>query len=130
MSRKDELIQELASLILQSEDLLDNQWDLATIVFDVAAGAVSNSGFKYTKSEIEPIIAEVPDDIVLLDDKLVEFQNEIINSFGHSFVQLLIQFDRKNNKVKLDFEFDNPSRWSITPANLKRIREELRPKFD
>ena len=38
--------------------------------------------------------------------------------------------DNKTKRFKIDFEFDDPTRWAITPNNMFEMREKLRPKFD
>jgi hypothetical protein len=44
-------------------------------------------------------------------------------------IKMLFQFNRVTRKVNADFEYDNPSRWLVTPKNLDRMIEELRPKL-
>ncbi|GAB2916298.1 hypothetical protein [Rheinheimera gaetbuli] len=33
-------------------------------------------------------------------------------------------------KIHIDFEFDNPTRWNMGPANYRTMREQLRSAFD
>lgn len=40
----------------------------------------------------------------------------------------LLQISRPGPKVAVDFEYENPSRWDVTPANLEARVEELRPR--
>jgi hypothetical protein len=42
---------------------------------------------------------------------------------------MLFQFNRRNNKVNADFEYDDTDRWKVTPNNLDPMIEELRPKL-
>lgn len=44
-------------------------------------------------------------------------------------IKMLFQLDRQTHKVNADFEYDNPTRWQVTPKNIDAITEELRPKL-
>lgn len=43
------------------------------------------------------------------------------------FIKMLFQFNRETRKVNADFEYDNPTRWQVTPKNIDVIPKELRP---
>lgn len=123
-------ILELGELTLRCKKVQNNEWELLSFVFDVADGHIANSGFLYTKDKIRPASARIEADPLILDDKIVELRELIFKQCNEKFKQLLIQMEKKSGKIKIDFEFDDPSRWSITPANMKQIREELRPSFE
>ena len=40
----------------------------------------------------------------------------------------LVQISRPGPNIKVDFEYDDPNRWDVTPANLEARVEELRPR--
>jgi hypothetical protein len=126
----DELIQDIGNLILKSEDLAESNWDFTSIVFDVSEGNIANSGFKYQDKRVSPIIADIEENPLAIDNKVYAFQAAVENKFGHKFKQLLIQIEKETGRIKIDFEFDNANRWTIVPSRLKEMREELRPKFD
>ncbi|WP_203136976.1 hypothetical protein [Microbacterium sp. JZ31] len=42
----------------------------------------------------------------------------------------LVQFDRTSGRYGVTFEDEDASRWDVTPANYKDVREQLRPSFD
>lgn len=44
--------------------------------------------------------------------------------------KLLVQFDRTKGRYGVTFEDEDESRWDVTPANYKDVREQLRPSFD
>ena len=44
-------------------------------------------------------------------------------------IKLLFQFNRNTRRVNADFEYENPKRWQVTPANIDKIVEELRPNL-
>jgi hypothetical protein len=130
MNIDNNLITDIGNLVLQSEDLITTDWDSVSIVFDAGEGHVANSGFIYKDEKIIPAIADIEDKPLILRDKILEIREAIFNSSGYKFSQLLVQVEKKTCRIKIDFEFDKPNRWTILPAKLKEIGEVLRPKFD
>ena len=129
MSEKNILIQEIASLVLKSEDVLDNTWAQAAFVFDVRSGAISNSGFLYSGEKIIPAIADIEGEPLLLDNKIVELQRTIEAECQQNFKQLLVQLDNESGRFKIEFEFDSFDRWSFNPSNYAKIKQDIRPQF-
>ena len=43
---------------------------------------------------------------------------------------ILVQLDRDSGTYEVTFEGVDPARWKVTPANLEKISEDLRPTFD
>jgi hypothetical protein len=129
MNIDDKYILEIGQLLLRCEDMVENEWDCVTIVYDVNEGHTANSGFLYMKNEVLPTSASIKDEPLLFSDKIVEFQEIIYEECGHKSKQLLIQMERETNRIKIDFEFDDASRWAIKPAKIKEMREILRPDF-
>ncbi|WP_281649118.1 hypothetical protein [Parendozoicomonas sp. Alg238-R29] len=130
MKISDQLIMEIGSMVLRCEDLMESDWDLVSFVFDVSDGHIANSGFIYVGDDVVPASAEIEDDPLLLDDKIVLLREEVALQCGEKFKQLLVQMESKRNRIKINFEFDDATRWSITPTRLKEMRESLRPEFN
>jgi len=123
-------IQELGALVICSEDVVEEpEWNALAFVFDITEGHMANSGFIYVDDEIIPAAAGTEEDPMALNRKIREFQNAIFEACGHKFVQLLIQMNSAG-KIHIDFEFDNPKRWNMGPANYRAMREQLRPVFN
>jgi hypothetical protein len=130
MNNNDEYVHNIGILILQCEKVINNPWISLSVVYDTGEGHTANSGFLYTEGSITPISVSIAGQRLLLRDKILEFRNVIAEQTGRKFKQLLIQMEKDPVRVKVDYEFDDPSRWLISPRNMKAIREELRPKID
>ena len=123
-------IQELAELVLRCKRVVESEgWDALAFVFDVNEGHMANSGFLYIGDRIVPASAGIAGEPMALNQKIREFQQAIFEACGHKFVQLLIQINSAG-KIHIDFEFDNPKRWNMGPANYRAMREQLRPAFN
>ncbi|AZN34771.1 MULTISPECIES: hypothetical protein [unclassified Pseudoalteromonas] len=130
MNIKDEALMDIAQLFLRCSDLIDYEWKEVTFVFEFGEGCTSNSGFLYDGEEITPAAASIEDEQLLLDNTLEQLREDIYQQCGEKFNQLLFQMENETKRFKVDFEFDNPNRWAITPSNMFEMREKLRPKFD
>ncbi|CAM3504813.1 hypothetical protein [Parendozoicomonas haliclonae] len=130
MKIDDKIVLEIGAMILQCEDVMESKWDFVSFVFDISDNHIANSGFLYIDDEISPASAEIEDDPLRLDDKIITLREKVRQQYGESFKQLLIQMESKQNRIKINFEFDNPERWSINPKNIIDMREHLRPVFD
>lgn len=129
MKNKSEIIQILGNDLLKSEDLINQEdWQSASFIFEVGNGYITNSGYIYTEEKIIPAIAEIEDDIDLIDEDVLELRDSIQGESGSRFIKLLVQISREGN-IKVDFEFDDLSRWKVTPVNMEVMREEIRPDF-
>lgn len=130
MNIKDETLAEIAKLFLRCEDVIDNPWTELVFVFEFYEGCTSNSGFLYNGNKIRPACASIEDNELLLDNKLKKLREDIYEQCGHKFNQLLFQMENETKRFKIDFEFDDPERWAITPASFFEMREKLRPNFN
>ena len=123
-------IREIGELVLRCDDVIEEPaWNALAFVFDITEGHMANSGFIYVDDDIVPAAAGIEEDLMALDNKILEFREAIFNACGHKFVQLLIQMNSAG-KIHIDFEFDNPKRWNMGPANYRAMREQLRPVFN
>lgn len=121
---------EIASLILETEDIKENNWTVCSFVFEFGEGHISNSGFLYNGDEVTPATAKIKNHPVLIGDTLLALCEFIHNECGHKFVQLLFQMENETKRFKIYFEFDDNKRWKITPSNMFEMREKLRPVFN
>lgn len=130
MDRKNELIQIIGGLILKSDDLKENsEWQSLSLVLTFSDGYFADSGFLYQQEIIQPFSAYADDeDPFILRDKAQELKKELEKSADDELKQMLVQIDR-DGRMKMQFEFDDPERWRITPSNINNIKEFLRPDF-
>ncbi len=130
MRNRTELTNDIGQLILQCEHIVGQEWDAVTIVYDTSDTHTANSGFLYSGSKVIPIGASIATHPLLVRDTVLEMREIIYRETARKFKQLLIQIESKANRIKIDFEFDDASRWSIKPARIREMREALRPVFD
>ncbi|TMO50020.1 hypothetical protein CWC05_09980 [Pseudoalteromonas ruthenica] len=125
-----ERLQQIADLFLRCKDVVGNPWTAFAFVFEFNEGHIANSGFLYNNDKVEPATARIEDDLLLLEDTLLEFREEVYEQCDWRFIKLLFQMDGETERFKIDFEFEDKNRWEIHPGNMMEMREELRPHFD
>ena len=125
-----ERLQHIADLFLRCKKVKENPWTELTFVFEFNDGHMSNSGFIYKGDDIRPATARIEEDMLLLSDTLREFREEVYEQCDWRFVKMLFQMESETGRFKIDFEFEDKSRWEIHPGNMMEMREQLRPHFD
>jgi|GEM_PF-2039631 len=125
----NEIVFDIARDVMEAKNLIDLKWDKVAVVVDLNDGHFAQSGFIYLADEVEPCTVKTADRKLFSND-CRRLQSSILEETGKTVRQMLIQVERNTGKIKIDFEFDNPARWSIGPGNMKEMREALRPKFD
>ena len=132
MQEKDRLINEIGVEILNAEDLegYDN-WQSLSVVIDIHEGHSANSGYIYFNDDVDPFMADSPN-ISKWTNLLQDLRECFHKETGHYLKQMLVQIGNGEDECRMntEFEFDDPHRWSITPANMKEMKEKLRPVFE
>jgi hypothetical protein len=129
MTNKTMLVSEIGKEVLRAKDLLDNDWDSLSLVVDLSNGHFAQSGYLYTSRDTVPFTAITPERRKL-SQLCNDLKGQIQEESDSSIKQMLIQIRYQDSKMKIDFEFDNVSRWAITPSNMNEMKEALRPSFD
>jgi hypothetical protein len=90
-------------------------------------GSVSGTyGYAYTQTGEWYAIAVKPR---LLSASIKDYLTEILRPGDSYPVKLLLQFNRDTSRFKTEFEYEDSSRWQVTPANLNKVIQELRPNL-
>lgn len=130
MNIEDRTLTDIVELFLRCKKVKENPWTELAFVFEFGDGHISNSGFLYNGDSVRPATASIDEEKLLLGDTLSALREDIYQQCGHKFNQLLFQMENETKRFKIDFEFDDPTRWAITPSTFFDMREKLRPKFD
>lgn len=124
---KDELVEEIGSLLLNDPELLSDQverWRHLVIVAQLRELSTKVNGFAYLESgEAVPV---APGNTAFL--KKFEYLRKVMSEAEkNSWRACLVRMDRSSGKISIDFEYDHPEKWLIVPSTVKRMAETLRP---
>lgn len=128
MSENMEYMGAIAKAIFNSQEMQRLDWTQASIVFEVDDDGylTGTYGYAYGASGKPNAVAPDIDDV---EAPVLAYREWLLQEGDKGFIKLLFQFDRANSKVNADFEYENPARWNVTPANIDRIMDELAPKL-
>ena len=121
---RDDLVQEIGALLIRDPQISAQPWEHLVLVAHVTRTSTKVSGFAYTASG-EPIPTG-PRNLDVLD-KLEELRTAMCDPGQQPWKACLVRINRSTSKIVIDFEYDHPDKWVITPATIERMAEVLRP---
>lgn len=118
------LIRGIADGINQELDRVAPGWETAAVVFEFEDdNASGNFGYAFLSGGRKPFA---------LDDAELEASVSALRGMmpmGTRFwIRGLFQLFRGVNALPMQFEFDRPDRWAISPSSVDRDIEALRPQ--
>jgi hypothetical protein len=121
---KDELVQEIGTMLVQDPGISRWSWQHLAIVVQFRGSSSQVNGFAYLDTGDAQITSpknfEVPKKFKALREAMREPGKE-------PWQACLVRIDRATGRVSVDFEYDHPEKWLISPATLKKMAETLRP---
>ena len=125
-SLADDLIMEIGSLVV-NDRRYDERWKGLALVGNFSNGQERMNGYQYfANGDFEPGIPKRAGDII---DKLLELRQEMKKEKDEEWHQCLIQITRPDFKINIQFEYDDPARWSVKNVSLdmSEYAELLKP---
>lgn len=122
------LMEAIAREIARSDELSGIDWVEVTAVFGMDAdGDVNESyGYAYDRGGKPHAVAFLEDPI---EREVRRYRDWLRPQADKGIIKMLFQFNRDTRRANADFEYDDPKRWQVTPANIDTITETLRPKL-
>lgn len=120
----DALIGQIGQIILDDAELVGNEWDTAAFVA-VLAKPNSVFGFRYLGTQVYPTTPVTLELLALLEELQVATSDGIHAPWG----ACLVMIDGATLDYEIDFEYENPERWRLTPSNYKTLPLLLQSHF-
>ncbi|GAA2656293.1 hypothetical protein [Paractinoplanes durhamensis] len=128
MAAKDDLIQQLCSLLVGDAEVATENWQHLALVGVVDAGQSRMTGFCYDAAgDYEPaaprnfetlaVLRKLRDEMAKADDRL-------------PWKTCLVRVGRAGGTISVEFEYDDPDRWVISKSTLRRRADELHPRYN
>ncbi len=121
---KDELVQEIGTMLMQDPDIGSVAWRHLAIVAQMMPGSTKVNGFAYR--EVGRPVPTSPGNFDVLK-KFRELREAMIEPGKESWKACLVRLDKLSGEISIDFEYDHPEKWLISPATVKTMAETLRP---
>jgi hypothetical protein len=105
-----------------------DDWASLAMVLDLSGGRIRGThGYAYSPDGTVSAVASRPSGIRLAVDAYLECY---VEPDQEPPLAILVQLGRTSGTYEVTFEHDDAARWKVTPANLEKISEVLRPTFD
>jgi hypothetical protein len=121
---KDELVQEIGRMLVQDPRISALPWRQVAIVAQITDDSTQVNGFVYDETGKETPTAPKNTRVIDRFEELRSVMGEHEESFWSA---CLVRLDRVSGKISIDFEYDHPEKWLITPSTVKEMSEKLRP---
>lgn len=129
MSENMEMLERIARAITDDINVSRIDWTELSIVFSFEDDGFCSGHFGYaydgdgrpTPFTLNSMDAEI---------SASNYREWLRQDDARGMIKMLFQFNRQSRKVQAAFEYDNSSRWQVTPANIDVITDELRPDLD
>jgi hypothetical protein len=119
-----EVIQRLGEAVTQDPSFTAVPWSGISLVSIIGNGASQLSGYWYAEDgSAEP---ELPSDEEILD-LFVELQRSTAVPGKGVWKTCLFRIRRNGMRMTVDFDYDNPLRWKVTPGNMDTLVPGMRP---
>jgi hypothetical protein len=128
MSENMERLGNIARGIVNDDGLRDVDWVELSVVFRFQDDGFCSGNFGYAYDEHGRETAFTVDSMEV-EKEAESYREWLRQEDDKGFSKMLFQFNRVTRKVNADFEYDDPSRWQVTPKNLDSIVKELRPNL-
>jgi hypothetical protein len=122
---RDALIRLLAETIAGDNALLLDDWTHLVLVSRIEADTPDMTGFCYTSDGGAVPVA--PKDFGIFD-VLEQLRGAMAKADGKKpWTAALFRIERTTGKFAMEFEYDQPERWAVTPDNAKTRAREFAP---
>jgi hypothetical protein len=124
LERATDLMQEIGGLVVGDERYAGEPWASIALVTMIDGPVQRFHGFWYDAAgEATPGFPRNRD----LLDKFRELQ-AVARNGERTWKTALVQIRRDDMQITVDYEYEDPQRWKVTPLNLEAMREALRPR--
>jgi len=119
-----EISQAIAGGILALPELSDPEWDSYSMVAEVTDDMVKVTAYRYTESG-PPVPTDGPEN----DDLFWDLRDGTRGRNGEAWDVVLVKIHRDTASLVMDFfAGEAADQWRVTPENMDRLPEALRPR--
>lgn len=111
---------ELGTLISSHPSYDGTDWSYIALVASFSGGRRSMFGYVFfADGHWEARVPRDPERTVMKAFRRLHEQMEIED--GVVWLQCLLEITKAEHTITVDFEYNDPDRWSVTPANLQEV---------
>lgn len=122
-ARRDALVHEVGLLIVQDARVAAEPWDAYALVARFAVDRIQLNGFAYDERGMRPATPHDAD----LHRKLIALREATQVADGQPWGACVVRVERETAKIRIEFEYDHPERWDVTPQTVDDVARRARP---
>lgn len=123
----DDVTQNLIHALVDNLSGAHDDWDSLAMVLTFKTGRLSGThGYAYSANGEVSAVASRPSAVT---PAVMSYLASRYKPDELLPCSLLVQYSRESGKYDVTFEDTDSTRWSVTPANLDAMREELKPSL-
>lgn len=127
MKNKTELIHDISEHVLLENYLDNDDWQSMSLIVDLEENQYAENVLLYLANETKYLSIDFNGQLKKMLNDLCEIIAVEVNV---NAIQALLQVNSDDKKIKLNFEFYNRERWSVTGDNIEEKKKELRLSSD
>ncbi len=117
---------QVGSAIVRDPKYRDLDCDAASLIYEISDGDRSRYGYVYFSNNEWEARGPKDDDRAIFD-MFEALQTAMYQQTGRKWLKALVQIDRIEQSVDIKFEYDDPSRWVVNPADIESLVAEIKP---
>ncbi len=115
---KDALIHELGAAIVSNPKVAGQPWKRYALVARLDAQQSKLNGFAYDAlGGYQPVTPKG----IEIHDKLAALREAMCVDGKAPWGACVVRIDRDTQKITVEFEYEHPERWDVTPKNVAEI---------
>jgi hypothetical protein len=126
-SEANEMIMNIGAMIINDVCYLDGDWNALALVGDLSDGQRGVCGYQYFPDGT--FAAKIPKKFSDVLYKLSQLREATHTEEGVGWHQCLIHITKPGMNINIQFEYDDPNRWSLGSVSLdmSEYAESLKP---
>lgn len=120
---QDALVHEVGALIVQDDRVSAQPWDAYALVARFDDSRIQLNGFAYEGEESRPATPRG----TAVHHTLKALREATRQPGREPWGACIVRIDRETKKIRIEFEYDDPSSWDVTPQTAKDIAQRARP---
>ena len=121
---RDDLVQDIGALLVRDPHISSQPWEDLVIVAQITPSSTKVNGFAYSASGKSTPTGPRNLDVI---DKFEDLRLAMREPDKEPWKACLVRINRSTSHIVIDFEYDHPDKWLITPATVEGMAEVLRP---
>lgn len=120
---KDALIHELGAAIVRNPKVAALPWQRYALVARFEEGVTSLNGFAY---DAQGVYRPATPRGFEVNDRLEDLREATRVAGKAPWGACVVRIDRETQEITVEFEYDHPERWNVTPQNYVEIAARAR----